>query len=98
MAPALPVKKSPLNELVGKLVEHLRKDAGFSEEAAATALDLKRSYLRVVELGNRCLPSYSTLGLHRLGLDFLSASALTAVVHYLDQRDSHGIAYDLGKI
>jgi hypothetical protein len=91
------VSRSPVNVLIGKLLEHLRLEAGLTEEGTANALGVKRSYLRVIELGNRCLPAYASSGLHELGLDFLSASALTSAVQYLDQRETKA-DYDLERI
>ena len=95
---AIQLRKSPLNLLIGQVIERLRLEKRIEEADLAEALGVALSYLRVIELGTRALPVYSALGLADLGIDFTQACVLISVIQFLDQRDPNEQAYDSRKI
>jgi hypothetical protein len=93
-APSAPVK-SPVNVAVGLLLRRLRERAKREVDRAAPALDVSPAYLAAIEAGTNALPAKAVVGLVALGLDFLAASALLAMVSYLDCRQRNSRLYNL---
>ena len=96
-APEGPVK-SPVNIVVGALLKRLRERSGRRVDQLASALDVSPAYLSAIEAGTNALPAKSVAGLGSLGVSFVTASALLALVSYLDCRMRNSRVYDYREI
>jgi hypothetical protein len=90
--------KSPVNIVVGLLLRRLRDRAYKQLDQAGPALEVSPAYLAAIEAGTNALPAKSVVGLATLGLDFVAAAALLALVSYLDCRIRNARVYDFREI
>ena len=90
--------KSPVNIVVGLLLRRLRDRAHKQLDQAGPALEVAPAYLAAIEAGTNALPAKSVVGLATLGLDFVAAAALLALVSYLDCRIRNARVYDFREI
>ncbi len=90
--------KSPVNITVGLLLKRLRDRADKQLDQAAPALEVSPAYLAAIEAGTNALPAKSVVGLGVLGLNFVAAAALLALVSYLDCRIRNSRIYDFREI
>ena len=90
--------KSPVNIVVGLLLKRLRERADKQLDQAAPALEVSPAYLAAIEAGTNALPAKSVVGLGVLGLNFVAAAALLALVSYLDCRIRNSRVYDFREI
>lgn len=90
--------KSPVNIVVGLLLRRLRDRAHKQLDQAGPALEVSPAYLAAIEAGTNALPAKSVVGLSTLGLDFVAAAALLALVSYLDCRIRNARVYDFREI
>jgi len=96
-APEGPVK-SPVNIVVGALLKRLREKSERRVDQLASALDVSPAYLAAIEAGTNALPAKSVAGLGSLGVSFVAASSLLALVSYLDCRMRNSRIYDYREI
>ena len=90
--------KSPVNIVVGVLLRRLRDRVHKQLDQAGPALEVSPAYLAAIEAGTNALPAKSVVGLATLGLDFVAAAALLALVSYLDCRIRNARVYDFREI
>lgn len=90
--------KSPVNIAAGALLKRLRERSGRHLDQLAPNLGVSPAYLNAIEAGTNALPAKSVVGLGDLGLSFLAASALLAMISYLDCRIPNSRMYDLTEL
>ena len=80
------------------MLKRLRERSNKQLDQIAPALDVSPAYLAAIEGGTNALPAKSVVGLGALGLDFVPASALLALVSHLDCRIKNSRFYDFREV